>query len=454
MLLAVDTATEEEVAIKRVFHRPPERTIAAAADRAPPPPSPSAPLPPLAVPLPPSLPAPVRREAEALLRVPPHPNVVRLRDVFVGGGGGASGRSPMLVSPRFSGSPPPGDDDGHESPSASPHRGGGTAHLVLDYCDARDLSRLLDACGDQQGGEAGPLPLSIAKALALQLLLGLAHCHDGGGVGGEGEGEGGVSGEKNNSTVGVAHGDVKPGNLLLCGRTGKLKLADFGQAVFVGGGGAERRRVGATADENDDDPHDDAAPEGALPTRWYRPPEVLYGARRYSARAADVWAAGCVVAELYGLQPVLPGRGDLGQLACTVRALGTVDLSSWPEAASLPDWDKVSFAPCVGKSLAELVPAMPKDAAALVARMMAVAPRERATARQALADAFFGEGALPAPASDACVARFVRETLAAHDLRMGRLKALPVMMMAMGGAIGGGAPAAALTLPPEDEEEG
>ena len=31
--------------------------------------------------------------------------------------------------------------------------------------------------------------------------------------------------------------------------------------------------------------------------RWYRPPELLYGARNYGT-GVDMWAMGCIVAEL------------------------------------------------------------------------------------------------------------------------------------------------------------
>jgi cell cycle related kinase len=267
------------------------------------------------------------------------------------------------------------------------------------------------------------MPNAIAKALFSQLLQGVRHCH----------------------AHGVAHRDLKPGNLLLCGRTGRLKLADFGQAAMLEAA-------------NDDEQQD--APDGALATRWYRPPEVLYGARRYAARAADMWAAGCVLAELYGLQPLLPGRGDLGQLACTVHALGTVDLTAWPEASSLPDWGKVAFTPCKGKSLQELVPALPPRAAELAAQLLALRPEDRPTAEAALLDPFFAEG--EEAASEAVVGLFVRETLAAHELRMGRLKRLPVMKapvmtmlgFAADGARGGGAAApVALSLPPDEDEE-
>ena len=38
--------------------------------------------------------------------------------------------------------------------------------------------------------------------------------------------------------------------------------------------------------------------------RWYRAPELLFGAKQYGA-AVDVWAAGCVFAELLLRRPFL-----------------------------------------------------------------------------------------------------------------------------------------------------
>lgn len=38
--------------------------------------------------------------------------------------------------------------------------------------------------------------------------------------------------------------------------------------------------------------------------RWYRAPELLFGAKQYGA-AVDVWAAGCIFAELLLRRPFL-----------------------------------------------------------------------------------------------------------------------------------------------------
>ena len=46
---------------------------------------------------------------------------------------------------------------------------------------------------------------------------------------------------------------------------------------------------------------------GVVVTIWYRAPELLLGAQHYTA-AVDVWAAGCIFAELLTLRPLFPGN--------------------------------------------------------------------------------------------------------------------------------------------------
>jgi serine/threonine protein kinase len=63
--------------------------------------------------------------------------------------------------------------------------------------------------------------------------------------------------------------------------------------------------------------------------RWYRPPELLFGSRYYSA-AVDIWSVGCIFAELMLRTPYLPGESDMDQLKTTFRALGTPTEEEWP----------------------------------------------------------------------------------------------------------------------------
>ena len=97
------------------------------------------------------------------------------------------------------------------------------------------------------------------------------------------------------------HRDLKPGNLLVS-PSGELKIADFGLARECGDPGARMT--------------------SQVVTRWYRAPELLLGSRAYSA-AVDMWAVGCIFAELMLRTPYLPGESDAAQLTTIFRAIGT-----------------------------------------------------------------------------------------------------------------------------------
>ena len=56
-------------------------------------------------------------------------------------------------------------------------------------------------------------------------------------------------------------------------------------------------------------------------TRWYRSPELLVGDTQYGP-AVDVWAIGCVFAELISGQALWPGKSDVDQLYLIKRTLG------------------------------------------------------------------------------------------------------------------------------------
>ncbi|RXM91551.1 Cyclin-dependent kinase 7 [Acipenser ruthenus] len=171
----------------------------------------------------------------------------------------------------------------------------------------------------------------------------------------------------------VLHRDLKPNNLLL-DENGVLKLADFGLAKAFG----SPNRVYTHQ----------------VVTRWYRAPELLFGARMYGV-GVDMWAVGCILAELLLRVPFLPGDSDLDQLTKIFEALGTPTEEQWPDMTSLPDY--VSFKMFPGTPLEHIFSAAGDDLLELLQGLFTYNPCTRLTASQALKKKYFSNRPGPTP---------------------------------------------------------
>jgi serine/threonine protein kinase len=89
------------------------------------------------------------------------------------------------------------------------------------------------------------------------------------------------------------HRDLKPQNLLVDVETNTIKLADFGLARAIG--------IPLRAYTHE------------VVTLWYRAPEVLLGAPKYSM-GLDMWSIGCIFAEMSKNTPLFPGDSEIDQL--------------------------------------------------------------------------------------------------------------------------------------------
>ncbi|XP_028979697.1 cyclin-dependent kinase 20 isoform X2 [Esox lucius] len=202
-----------------------------------------------------------------------------------------------------------------------------------------------------------PLTESHVKGYMMMLLKGVAFCHE-------------------NS---IMHRDLKPANLLISS-TGHLKIADFGLARLFNNDG-ERLYSHQVA------------------TRWYRAPELLYGARKYD-EGVDLWAVGCIFGELLNNSPLFPGENDIEQLCCVLRVLGTPNQRTWPEITELPDYNKIKFKENPAIPLEEIVPDTSPQAVNLLKKFLVYPSKQRISAKQALLHPYFFSDPLPAHHSE------------------------------------------------------
>ena len=164
---------------------------------------------------------------------------------------------------------------------------------------------------------------------------------------------------------GFFHRDIKPENLLVKGDT--VKVADFGLAREI------RSRPPYTF---------------YVSTRWYRAPELLLQSRSYNS-PIDTWAIGCIMAELFTLNPLFPGSSEQDQIYKICSVLGSPSDASWPEGMRLAAAMKFRFPQFTPTVLSELIPSASPDAIKLMEDLFNFDPNKRPTASQALQYQFF-----------------------------------------------------------------
>ncbi|MGN9846171.1 protein kinase domain-containing protein [Nonomuraea sp. H19] len=135
--------------------------------------------------------------------------------------------------------------------------------LVMDLVEGGDLRTLLQQRGTLPPAEAAQLMAQVADALAV------AHA------------------------VGVVHRDIKPGNVLIDGTTGQVRLTDFGVARIVHGPGLTQTT-------------------SIIGTPVYLSPEVADGSA--PTPAVDVYAIGLILYELLAGRPPFVGDHPMALL--------------------------------------------------------------------------------------------------------------------------------------------
>lgn len=150
-------------------------------------------------------------------------------------------------------------------------------YMVFEYSE-HDFLQIIH----QHSTTRTNIALTTLKSMLWQLLNGLVYLHDNW----------------------VIHRDLKPANILVTA-DGTVKIGDLGLARIYH---APLQSL-FTSDK-------------VVVTIWYRPPDLLLGARHYTT-AVDVWSVGCIFGELIANRPMFKGEEAKPEPAGTVSTTNT-----------------------------------------------------------------------------------------------------------------------------------
>ncbi|EPY86069.1 mitogen-activated protein kinase 6, partial [Camelus ferus] len=220
-----------------------------------------------------------------------------------------------------------------------------SVYIVQEYMET-DLANVL---------EQGPLLEEHARLFMYQLLRGLKYIH----------------------SANVLHRDLKPANLFINTEDLVLKIGDFGLARIM-------------------DPHyshKGHLSEG-LVTKWYRSPRLLLSPNNYT-KAIDMWAAGCIFAEMLTGKTLFAGAHELEQMQLILESIPVVHEEDRQELLSvIPVYIRNDMTE-PHKPLTQLLPGISREALDFLEQILTFSPMDRLTAEEALSHPYMSIYSFP-----------------------------------------------------------
>ncbi|KAL6400944.1 Serine/threonine-protein kinase SSN3 [Ilyonectria robusta] len=219
--------------------------------------------------------------------------------------------------------------------------------MVFEYAE-HDLLQIIHHHTQQP---RHPIPPATVKSIMFQLLNGCQYLH----------------------TNWVLHRDLKPANIMVTS-SGEVKIGDLGLA----------RRF-------DKPLHSLFSGDKVVVTIWYRAPELILGSYHYTP-AIDMWAIGCIFAELLSLRPIFKGEEAKMDSKKTV-PFQRNQMQKIVEIMGVPTKDRtISHSGGPGSNGSAPLSSLGAEGYKLLAGLLEYDPTKRLTAAQALQSPFFSTG--------------------------------------------------------------
>ena len=231
----------------------------------------------------------------------------------------------------------------------------GKLALVFEFCDCN-----LYEFTEVHHANNLEIPEQIISEIIYQILNGLSYFHS------------------NN----YFHRDMKPENILI-----KLNGYRFDQDVLFNINKIQVKISDlGTLQKN----KNDTALTDYICTRWYRAPECLLRTKNYNEKI-DIWAVGCVMAELYLFKPLFEGDNEIDQLHKIISILGTPTKEEWPKGYELLEQKGISLLDCPKQNLKNLIPRANDSAIKIIEDILQFDDAKRPSCTQLMGYSFFTE---------------------------------------------------------------
>ncbi|KAJ7369911.1 Mitogen-activated protein kinase 6 [Desmophyllum pertusum] len=201
----------------------------------------------------------------------------------------------------------------------------------------------------------GKLREDYVKLFLYQLLRGLKYVH----------------------SANVVHRDVKPSNILVDAETLLLRIGDFGRS----------RILDPAYSHNGHLTH-------SISSLWYKSPELLLNSSIYDS-SVDMWAAGCVFAEMLLGKPLFEGRHEIDQMELILNSVCLTE-EEWTQLKpQIPEKTALGKAQSQGSPLGSKFLHIDIQALDLLVKMLRFNPDRRITAEEALAHPYLHQYSFP-----------------------------------------------------------
>ena len=150
----------------------------------------------------------------------------------------------------------------------------------------------------------------------------------------------------------IIHRDIKPGNIFI-DENCIVKLGDFGSSRIITN-------------------YNNGNLTPLVGTKWYKAPEIIFGNKLYD-KSVDIWSFGCLIAELFLLEPLFPGATDFEMINLIFGFLG---FSKEDEEVLKPKL-KINYREMKDSIFESTFDTADKDSIDLMKKMLCANPKKR-----------------------------------------------------------------------------